>query len=51
MEVWKDIEGFEGYYQISNYGNGRSLDRTVEQKSRWGKIVKVTYKGTELKKM
>ena len=50
MEVWKDIEGFEGYYQISNYGNGRSLDRTVEQKSRWGKIVKVTYKGTELKK-
>lgn len=50
MEVWKDIKGFEGYYQISNYGNGRSLDRTIERKSRCGKTVKVTYKGTVLKK-
>lgn len=50
MEEWKDIRGFEGYYQISNYGNGKSLDRTVERKSRWGKTVKATYKGVELKK-
>lgn len=50
MEVWKDIKGFEGLYQISNYGNGRSLDRTIERKSRWGKIIKVTYKGVYLKK-
>lgn len=28
-EKWKDIEGFEGYYQVSNHGNVRSLDRTV----------------------
>lgn len=28
-EVWKDIEGFEGYYQVSNKGNIRSLDRYV----------------------
>lgn len=27
METWKDIKGFEGYYQISNYGNVRSLTR------------------------
>lgn len=27
MEIWKDIKGFEGYYQISNMGNVRSLDR------------------------
>jgi len=27
-EIWKDIFGYEGYYQISNYGNIRSLDRT-----------------------
>ena len=20
-EIWKDIEGFEGYYQVSNMGN------------------------------
>ena len=26
-EIWKDIIGYEGYYQISNYGNVRSLDR------------------------
>ena len=26
-EVWKDIAGYEGYYQISNYGRVRSLDR------------------------
>lgn len=26
-EVWKDIENYEGIYQISNYGNVRSLDR------------------------
>lgn len=29
MEIWKDIENFEGYYQISNMGNVRSLDRTL----------------------
>lgn len=23
-EVWKDIVGFEGYYQVSNYGNIRN---------------------------
>lgn len=28
MEVWKDIEGYEGY-QVSNLGNARSLDRMV----------------------
>jgi predicted XRE-type DNA-binding protein len=26
MEVWKDIDGYEGLYQISNKGNARSLD-------------------------
>lgn len=24
-EIWKDIKGFEGLYQVSNYGNVRSL--------------------------
>lgn len=28
-EIWKDIKGYEGIYQISNYGNVRSLDRYV----------------------
>lgn len=30
QEIWKDIVGFEGYYQISNFGNLRSLDRYVK---------------------
>lgn len=29
MTEWKDIEGFEGLYQVSNYGDVRSLDRYV----------------------
>jgi hypothetical protein len=32
-EVWKDIQGYEGYYQISNYGNVRSVDRFVNSKN------------------
>ncbi|MEY4714754.1 NUMOD4 domain-containing protein [Lacticaseibacillus paracasei] len=30
-EVWKDIEGFEGLYQVSNMGRVRSLDRKDAQ--------------------
>lgn len=26
MEIWKDIKGFEGLYQISNYGRVKSLN-------------------------
>lgn len=29
-EMWKDIKEYEGYYQISNHGNVRSLDRRVK---------------------
>lgn len=28
-EIWKDIPGYEGYYQASNLGNIRSVDRVV----------------------
>ena len=28
-EIWKDIEGFEGYYQVSSLGRVRSLDRII----------------------
>jgi len=30
-EIWKDIEGFEGLYQISTYGRVKSLGRYVER--------------------
>lgn len=26
-EIWKDIKGYEGYYQVSNFGNVKSLER------------------------
>lgn len=32
-EVWEDIKGYEGYYQVSNLGNFRSKDRIVKYKN------------------
>lgn len=29
-EEWRDIKGFEGLYQISNYGRVKSLDRFID---------------------
>lgn len=29
MEIFKDIKGYEGLYQVSDLGNIKSLDRTV----------------------
>ena len=28
-EVWKDVEGYEGLYQISNLGQVKSLDKQI----------------------
>jgi hypothetical protein len=28
-EIWKDIEGYEGYYQISSFGRVKSLSRNI----------------------
>ncbi|NJR45964.1 MAG: hypothetical protein HC775_09305 [Hyellaceae cyanobacterium CSU_1_1] len=32
-EVFVDISNYEGYYQVSNYGNVRSLDRVIKEKT------------------
>ena len=29
-EIWKDIEGYEGLYQVSNLGRVKSLERKVK---------------------
>lgn len=34
IEVWKDISGYEGVYQVSNLGRVKSLART--RNGRWG---------------
>lgn len=28
-EIWKDVIGYEGYYEVSNLGRVRSVDRTI----------------------
>ena len=36
MEIWKDIKGYEGYYQISSKGNVRNI------KTNYIKIITIT---------
>jgi len=38
-EIWKDIAGFEGEFQVSNLGAVRSLTRYVQQTNRWGQKI------------
>lgn len=38
-EVWKDIEGYEGIYQISNFGRVKSLQRLQKYKSRRSRVL------------
>ena len=49
MEIWRDIKGYEGLYQVSNYGKVRSLDRTTFANSRWGKVRSMNFKGRIIK--
>ena len=42
-EIWKDIEGFEGMYQISNRGNVKSLNYNKTGKERILKPNKVSH--------
>lgn len=37
---WRDVVGYEGYYQVSNYGQVKSLDRYVEYRNRGSRIHK-----------
>ena len=32
-EIFKDIKGYEGLYQVSNLGNIRSLDRKIKNRN------------------
>ena len=50
FELWKDIKGFEGLYQVSTFGRVRRLDKYIDVKIRnvdkvlkRGKILKLTY--------
>lgn len=38
-EEWRDIEGYEGFYQVSNLGNVRSLARRMHNYTKPGKVL------------
>lgn len=48
MEIWKDVNGFEGYFQISNYGRVKQLEREVWNGYAWftkkEKMLKISYR-------
>lgn len=44
MEIWKDVVGYEGLYQVSNKGNVRSLDHYASNGFK-----EILYKGRVLK--
>ena len=43
-EIWKDIEGFEGQYQVSNLGRVKSLERYFKMIDGRGKSLKEVIK-------
>ena len=45
MELWTAIPGYDGFYEVSNYGNVRSLTRAVP----YGRHKNMVYKGKDLK--
>ena len=40
IEIWKDVKGYEGFYQVSNLGNVKRLESYTRHKSGSKKIVR-----------
>lgn len=57
MEKWKDIKGYEGYYQVSDKGRVRSLDRYINDTTRCrtqfikGRLIKLCDNGKGYKQV
>lgn len=49
VEQWKQVKGYENMYEVSNFGNVRSLDRVISKTYKSGER-KNKYKGKVLKK-
>jgi hypothetical protein len=47
-EIWKDINGYQGVYQVSNLGRVRSLDRQIVYLRR-GKLITSKHRGRIMK--
>jgi len=39
-EIWKDVKGYEGHYQVSNLGRVKSLNRFAKAKSNGTRFIK-----------
>lgn len=48
-ETWRDVEGYEGLYQVSNIGNVRSVPHDSEFKTRWGTMATRHFDGKMIK--
>lgn len=48
VELWKDVPGYEDYYEISNQGRARSKDRIRYQRHCSGKVVPHLYRGRDI---
>lgn len=47
-EIWKDIDGYDGNYKISNFGRVKSIDRIVHGTNDYfqeGKIIEIANNG------
>jgi hypothetical protein len=44
QEEWKEVVGFEGFYEVSNKGRVRSLDRRAERLGKFGQPSHNMYK-------
>ena len=44
QEEWKEVVGFEGFYEVSNKGRVRSLDRRAERHGKFGQPSHNMYK-------
>jgi hypothetical protein len=46
MEVWKDIQGYEGLYQVSNLGRVKSLEKSIPHLGYYRKVKEKVLSGT-----
>ena len=38
-EIWKDVPGYEGAYQVSNFGCVKSLQRVITRENVWKQTI------------
>jgi hypothetical protein len=37
-EIWRPVVGYDGLYEVSDFGQVRSIDRVVMRRNRWGEF-------------